>query len=115
MASPGNHGRPPSVEDRDNLTQIPSSSLNDSAVTECLRTRAQRAQPFTDCGTSSLVVVNPGCYLDIFGDETAKVYARQYRDVENSDQEFAPHLYGLATKIYLNLRRLGQDQAVVQR
>ncbi|KAI8058435.1 chitin synthase-domain-containing protein [Syncephalis plumigaleata] len=108
------HSRHPSVEDRDDLVQIPSESLNEDAIAECLRTRHSREQPYTNCGSSALTVVNPGRYLSILGDETAKQHARQYRDVETTDQtELPPHLFGLATKIYMNLRRLGQDQAAI--
>ncbi|KAI9597706.1 chitin synthase-domain-containing protein [Syncephalis fuscata] len=114
MASSNSHSRHPSVEDREDLVQIPAESLNDDSVAECLRTRHGREQPYTNCGSSTLTVVNPGRYISIMGDETAKQYARQYRDVESADQtELSPHVFGLATKIYMNLRRLGQDQGII--
>lgn len=100
----------------DNLARLSPSILNAGTVAQFIGQRhSQQEQPFTDCGTTALVVANPGRDLSVMHDASAKIYARRYKDVAKTtdDAPLPPHIFDLASKAYIHLRRLGQDQAVI--
>ncbi|RKP09587.1 chitin synthase-domain-containing protein [Thamnocephalis sphaerospora] len=47
-------------------------------------------------------------------DETAKQYAKEYRDVDGASAQPLPsHIFSITAKAYRHLRRLGQDQGII--
>ncbi|KAJ9056405.1 hypothetical protein DSO57_1033339 [Entomophthora muscae] len=71
-------------------------------------------QPFTAIGTSVLVSLNPGKALRCYNDEFAAQYAEAgYKNYTETYDPLPPHIFGLATRAYLHLRRLGEDQSFV--
>ncbi|KAI9597737.1 chitin synthase-domain-containing protein [Syncephalis fuscata] len=107
--------RSSAVENDDsNLVQLPANSVTPTTVAQLLKNQHAKEQPYTDCGTTTLVSVNPGRALSLMQDESAKAYAKEYKDINSADTpSLPPHVFALASKAYLHLRRLGQDQAVV--
>ncbi|KAI0226168.1 hypothetical protein L0F63_004441 [Massospora cicadina] len=71
-------------------------------------------QPFTAIGSSVLVSLNPGKSLRCYNDEFASQYAEVgYKNFDESYDPLPPHIFGLATRAYLHLRRMGEDQSFV--
>jgi chitin synthase len=104
--------------DDHNLVQLLVNSANPATVTQALKNCHAKDQPYADCGTNALVVVNPGRVLALMHDEYAKKYAKEYKDINQQTTETSPlppHVFSLASKAYLHLRRLGQDQAIIMR
>ncbi|RKP23066.1 P-loop containing nucleoside triphosphate hydrolase protein [Syncephalis pseudoplumigaleata] len=100
--------------DASNLVRLPVNTANPATVTQALKNSHAKDQPYLDCGTNALVVVNPGRALALMHDESAKRYAREYKDVDGTEASpLPPHVFSLASKAYLHLRRLGQDQAII--
>ncbi|CAG8454713.1 848_t:CDS:10 [Ambispora gerdemannii] len=104
-------------DDRIDLTQLLTSSAkapSDDDVLQLLSARYKADLPYTRINASTLVVVNPHKPLECMNDVTAKDYAEQwYKDTSGNKPSLQPHVYELAARVYLHMRRSAEDQSVV--
>lgn len=93
---------------------------NDDSILSALHARFRADLPYTRIGTSNLVVVNPYKTLANVNDASAREYEeRCYKDtglpLVDSPKPLQPHVYEMAAKIYLLMRRRNMSQAVITR
>ena len=93
---------------------------SDDAILAVLQARFRADLPYTRIGTTNLLVVNPYKTLANVNDVSAKEYEeRSYKDTSlpmlDSPRPLQPHLYDLAARVYLLMRRRNESQAVVTR
>jgi chitin synthase len=93
---------------------------SDDAILAVLQARFRADLPYTRIGATNLVVVNPYKTLANVNDLSAKEYEeRCYKDtglpMVDSPKPLQPHLYDLAAKVYLLMRRRNESQAVLSR
>ncbi|KAK7037679.1 hypothetical protein VNI00_010904 [Paramarasmius palmivorus] len=93
---------------------------SDDAILAVLQARFRADLPYTRIGSTHLVAVNPYKTLANINNASAKEYEeRCYRDTSlpmvDSPKPLQPHLYDLAARIYLLMRRRNETQAVVSR
>ncbi|KAJ7860378.1 glycosyltransferase family 2 protein [Mycena olivaceomarginata] len=93
---------------------------NDDAVLGVLHSRFRADLPYTRIGSTHLLVVNPLKSLASVNDASAKEYEeRCYKDTSlpaiDSPKPLQPHVYELACRIYLLMRRRTEPQLVVAR
>lgn len=94
---------------------------NDDALLSVLQHRFRADLPYTRIGATQLLVVNPYKTLANVNDQSAKDYEeRCYKDTSpavgiDAPKPLQPHLYDVAAKMYLLLRRKKEAQAVVAR
>ncbi|KAI6101709.1 glycosyltransferase family 2 protein [Pisolithus croceorrhizus] len=108
-----------------NLADLVSTSNSatvypsDDAILAVLNTRFRSDLPYTRIGTTHLVAINPCKILSSADDATAREYQeRCYRDTSLSLQSanvLQPHIYQLATQMYLLMRRRKESQSLVMR
>ncbi|GAN02721.1 chitin synthase [Mucor ambiguus] len=104
-----------------NIVQLAEIQSNDTnatgqeAIVRLLQSRFKADQPYTQLGDHRLVVVNPFKPLDLLNDATLQAYGQHgYKDI--SPNRFAPpepHVYDMATRVYLLMRRRSENQAVI--
>ncbi|KAF9241812.1 glycosyltransferase family 2 protein [Melanogaster broomeanus] len=106
----------------DLLSISPSATVypTDDAVLAVLSARFRADLPYTRIGSTGLVIVNPYKTLANVNDASAKEYEeRCYKDTKlglaDSRRPPQPHVYELAAKIYLLMRRRNETQAVIAR
>ncbi|TEB20895.1 hypothetical protein FA13DRAFT_1800569 [Coprinellus micaceus] len=92
----------------------------DDALLSLLQSRFRNDLPYTRIGSTHLVVVNPYKVLGNVNEASAKEYEeRCYKDTsgggEGGARPLQPHLYDVACKMYLLMRRKREAQAVVAR
>lgn len=108
------------------LIELVSSSTSatvypsDDAIMAVLQARFRADLPYTRIGATNLVVVNPFKTLANVNDISAKDYEdRCYKDtglpMVDSPKPLQPHLYDLAAKVYLLMRRNNESQAILSR
>jgi chitin synthase len=108
------------------LTDLVSASTqatiypNDDAILAVLQARFRADLPYSRIGSSSLVAVNPYKSLANVNDASARDYEeRCYRDTSlpmvDSPRPLQPHLYDLAARLYLLMRRRRESQTVISR
>lgn len=89
---------------------------NDDTLLGVLNARFRFDLPYTRIGSSGLVVVNPLKSLANTNDASAADYEEKtYRDVDDTPTNLQPHLYELASRVYLMLRRTSESQSVIFR
>ncbi|KAG1078398.1 hypothetical protein G6F42_024284 [Rhizopus arrhizus] len=100
------------------LVEIQSNDTNvtgQEAIVRLLQSRFKVDQPYTQLGDHRLVVVNPFKTLDLLNDATLQAYGQHgYKGI--SPDRFAPpepHVYDMATRVYLLMRRRSENQAVI--
>ncbi|KAI0677685.1 chitin synthase [Trametes maxima] len=102
----------------------PSSSAatvhpSDDTILSVLQARFRADLPYTRVGAANLVVVNPYKTLANVNDVTAKEYEeRCYKDTSfplPGTAQLPPHLYDLAARVYLLMRRRMESQSIVFR
>lgn len=106
-----------------NLVSTSSSATvypSDDVILSVLQARFRSDLPYARIGTSNLVVVNPYKTLHNVSDESAKEYEeRCYKDTSlplpGGPPLPQPHIFDLASKVYLLMRRRNESQAVVFR
>ncbi|KAI5987740.1 glycosyltransferase family 2 protein [Pisolithus orientalis] len=108
-----------------NLVDLVSTSHSatvyptDDAILAVLNTRFRSDLPYTRISTTQLVAINPSKILSNADDTTAREYEeRCYRDTSLSPQSASvlqPHIYQLATQMYLLMRRRKESQSLVMR
>jgi len=101
------------VSSSDSATLYPS----EDTILSALNARFRSDLPYTRLGSSSLIVVNPLKALANTNDASAQDYEQKtYRDVEEpTPSSLQPHLYELASRVYLLMRRTSKPQSVVFR
>ncbi|KAJ7498041.1 glycosyltransferase family 2 protein [Mycena galericulata] len=115
----------PAMASGDLLDLVSSSGAatiypNDDQVLQVLHARFRADLPFTRIGATHLLVVNPLKSLASVNDESAREYEeRCYKDTSlpaiDSPKPLQPHVYELACRIYLLMRRRAESQLVVAR
>ncbi|KAI0638620.1 chitin synthase [Trametes polyzona] len=102
----------------------PSSSAatvhpSDDTILSVLQARFRADLPYTRIGAANLVVVNPYKTLANVNDVSAKEYEeRCYKDTSfplPGTAQLPPHLYDLAARVYLLMRRRMESQSVIFR
>lgn len=93
---------------------------SDDTIVSVLQARFRADLPYTRIGASSLVVVNPLKSLANVNDASAKEYEeRNYKDTSlptaDAPKALQPHLYDLAARVYLLMRRRSESQGIVFR
>lgn len=93
---------------------------SDDAILAVLQARFRADLPYTKIGAANLVVVNPYKTLANVNDLSAKEYEeRCYKDTSlpmaDSPKPLQPHLYELAAKVYLLMRRRNESQSLLAR
>lgn len=93
---------------------------SEDAILAVLQARFRADQPYTTVSTSNLVVINPYKSLASVNDASAREYEeRSYKDtalpLADGPRPLQPHVYDLAAKLYLMMRRRNESQAVVFR
>ncbi|KAF4575437.1 hypothetical protein EYR40_004823 [Pleurotus pulmonarius] len=93
---------------------------SDDAILGVLQARFRADLPYTRIGATHLVTVNPYKTLANVNDVSAKDYEdRCYKDTSmpmvDSPKPLQPHLYDLAARVYLLMRRRSESQAVLAR
>jgi chitin synthase len=92
----------------------------DDAILQVLQASFRVDRPYFRINTSHFVVVNPYKSLANTNDNTAKEYEeRCYKDTSSSSgssrPSLPPHLYDLAARVYLLMRRRGESHAIIFR
>ncbi|KAJ7708969.1 glycosyltransferase family 2 protein [Mycena rosella] len=115
----------PAMASGDLLDLVSSSGAatiypNDDAVLAVLHARFRADLPFTRIGSTHLLVVNPLKTLASVNDASAREYEeRCYKDTSlpaiDSPKPLQPHVYELACRMYLLMRRRSESQFVVAR
>lgn len=93
---------------------------SDDAILAVLQARFRADLPYTRIGSTNLVSVNPYKTLANVNDVSAKEYEeRSYKDtglpMVDSPRPLQPHLYDLAARMYLLMRRRNESQGVLSR
>jgi chitin synthase len=93
---------------------------SDDAILAVLQARFRGDLPYTRIGSANLLVINPYKILANVNDVSAKEYEeRSYKDTAlpalDSPRPLQPHLYDVAARVYLLMRRRNESQAVVTR
>ncbi|KAL4073788.1 glycosyltransferase family 2 protein [Scleroderma citrinum] len=106
------------------LTDLVSTSSSqvvptDDSLLSVLAARFRADLPYVRVGSTGLVVINPWKTLSNVNDASAKEYEeRCYKDTGLSlidPRRPQPHVYELASKVYLLMKRRGESQAVIAR
>lgn len=108
------------------LTDLVSSSTSatvypsDDTILSVLQARFRQDLPYSRIGATNFVVVNPYKTLANVNDLSAQEYEeRSYKDTSlplpGSAAPLPPHLYDLAARVYLLMRRQNQSQSVIFR
>lgn len=92
----------------------------DDAVLAVLQARFRADLPYTRIGATNLVVVNPYKTLANVSDLSAMEYEEWcYKPTSpptaDSLKQFQPHIYDLAAKVYLLMKRRNESQAILSR
>jgi chitin synthase len=93
---------------------------SDDAILAVLQARFRADLPYTRIGSTQIVAVNPYKTLANVNDVSAKDYEeRSYKDTSllmvDSPRPLQPHLYDLAARVYLLMRRSNESQGVITR
>jgi hypothetical protein len=111
-----------SIHDVQQLTKLEAGATiypSDDALLSLLQQRFRSDLPYTRLGSSTLVVVNPLKKLGNLSDASARDYVEsEYTDTSGEEGPRGPkqpHLYELAARVYLLMRRRKESQAVIFR
>ncbi|PPQ77158.1 hypothetical protein CVT25_010786 [Psilocybe cyanescens] len=122
MASPQNTQAIASGDLVDLVSSSGSATIypSDDTILAVLQARFRADLPYTRVGATNLIAVNPYKTLANINDVSAKDYEeRSYKDTSlpmvNSPRPLQPHLYDLAARVYLLMRRRNESQGVVSR
>lgn len=118
--APGSLSKAIASGDLVDLISTPQEYPTDDSVLSVLAARFRADLPYARIGSTGLVVVNPCKTLSNVNDASAKEYEeRCYKDTSlsliDTRRPPQPHVYELAVKVYLLMRRRGESQAVIAR
>ena len=113
----------PAVSSGDLLDTVTTSASTtvyptDDTILSVLQSRFRNDLPYSRIGSLHLIAVNPLKSLADTGDASAKQYEeRCYKDttLPLPGSPIQPHLYEMAAKMYLLMRRKNESQSVVFR
>jgi chitin synthase len=93
---------------------------SDDTLLQVLQARFRADQPYSRIQNSHFVVINPYKSLSSVNDASAREYEeRCYRDtapvVQGQNPVLQPHVYELAARTYLMMRRRNESQSVIFR
>lgn len=93
---------------------------SDDTILSVLQARFRQDLPYSQIGATNIVVVNPYKTLANVNELSAQEYEdRSYKDTSlplpGSAAPLPPHLYDLAARIYLLMRRRNESQSVIFR
>lgn len=93
---------------------------SDDTILSVLQARFRADLPYTRIGSTNFVSINPYKTLANVNDVSAQDYEDQsYRDtglpMADSPRPLQPHLYDLAARVYLMMRRRNESQSVIAR
>ncbi|KAK9767698.1 hypothetical protein K7432_002301 [Basidiobolus ranarum] len=97
----------------EDVTHLDLKNLTEDSFTHCIQGRFEQAQLYTKINNSALIAVNS------FGPEKENTAISQqyieacYRDTSGNPHNLPSHIYELAAKVYLHLRRTGVDQSII--
>lgn len=104
------------------LTQLVVGSTNrvyptDDAILDVLQARFRSELGWTWIRDSTLVSVNPFRALENVNDASKRAYEQAYRDAAQDEAapSLQPHVYELAARVYLMMRRRNESQSVIFR
>ncbi len=104
------------------LTQLVTGTTNrvypsEDAIVDVLQARSRREMPWTWIRDSILLSINPFKVLENVNDASKRQYQQLYTDVspDESSPTLQPHVYELAVRIYLSMRRRQESQSVIFR
>ena len=108
------------------LTDLISSSSSatvypsDDTILSVLQARFRADLPYSRIGATNIVVVNPYKSLANVNDLSQKEYEdRSYKDTSlplpGANPPLQPHLFDLAARMYLLMRRRNESQSVIFR
>ena len=104
------------------LTQLVTGTTNrvypsEDAIVDVLQARFRREMPWTWIRDSILLSINPFKVLENVNDASKRQYQQLYTDVspDESSPTLQPHVYELAVRIYLSMRRRQESQSVIFR
>ncbi len=92
---------------------------SDDNIVQVLQARFRGDLPYARVGATNYIVVNPLKTLASVNDITAKEYEdRCYKDTTvytsaDMPRELHPHMYELAARMYLMMRRRGDSQTAI--
>lgn len=122
MGSISNHPAVASGDLVDLVSFSGSARINptEDTVLAVLQARFRAENPYSRIGTTNLVSVNPYKTLANLNDASSKEYEeRSYKDTSlamgNTSHPIQPHVYDMAARIYLLMRRRNESQTVVTR
>ena len=120
MASPSNAVSSGDLVDLVSTSASTTIYPTDDAILSVLNARFRSDNPYTRISTSNLVVVNPYKTLANINEVSAKDYEeRCYRNTSvplpGGPASPSPHLYELAARVYLVMRRRNKPQSVIFR
>lgn len=105
-----------------NLIQLPeiknkNIDAGQDSILRLLQSRFKTDQPYTQLGQHRLIVVNPFKPLELLNDATLEAYGQNgYKDISaNHVTSPEPHVYDMAAKAYLLMRRRSESQAILLR
>lgn len=90
---------------------------NDDTLISLLHARFKHDLPATRIGATSVVIVNPLKVIQSDDDASSRDYVEKtYIDVSGEQyKSVQPHLYDLASRVFLSMRRKEQAQLVLFR
>lgn len=104
------------------LTQLVVGSTNrvypsDDAILDVLQARFRSDLSWTWIRDSTLVSINPFKPLENVNDASKRAYEQAYRDAaqDQGAPSLEPHVYELAARVYLMMRRRQESQSVIFR
>ncbi|KAI9474094.1 MAG: chitin synthase [Benjaminiella poitrasii] len=102
-----------------NIIFLPEIQSNDNtatdAVLQLLHNRYKADQPYTQLSNHRLIVVNPLKPLELLNDATLEAYGQHgYKTISSESLGILePHVYEMATKVYLLMRRRSENQSIL--
>ena len=93
------------------LPNVRSKAPSENVLFSTIQRRYKQDAPYTLCGDSGLVIVNPNRLLSDVNDASAEAYIRQGRSGEAEELEPSP--YDLACRAFSLMRGTGRSQAIV--
>jgi chitin synthase len=97
---------------RVDFSQI-SPSPTESEVAQTLRDRFVRDAIYTRVGARVLVSINPGKPVLSSNDGNCAQYVDEYKNTNGEKEALDPHVWQMASRAYMHMRRSGTDQSIL--
>ncbi|RCH92938.1 hypothetical protein CU098_000513, partial [Rhizopus stolonifer] len=92
-----------------------ADTISENAILQLLLDRFKNDQPYTQLGNSKIIVVNPLKPLELLNNATLEAYGQHgYKDaLSHRYGTPEPHVYEMATRVYLLTRRRPENHAIL--